>query len=62
MSKEQKIEFIDEWFELKPVDFKILECTDTNIIVNREPMNQAELNMMRNAAVDAIARKKIEKG
>ena len=36
--------------------FKIIECTPQTITVNREPRNQCEVNLMRDATVDAILR------
>ena len=38
-------------------EFKIVECTAEKIIVNREPQNEAELSMMRNAVNDQRTRK-----
>lgn len=41
--------------------FRIIEATTEHVIVNREPMNLDELNMMRQAAMDELCREVIEK-
>ena len=40
-------------------EFKIVECTSKKIIVNREPQNDTEKEMMDNAVMDAIARENL---
>jgi hypothetical protein len=41
--------------------FRIIEATTEHVIVNREPMNLDELNVMRQAAMDALCREVLEK-
>ena len=39
--------------------FRIIEATTEHVIVNREPMNLAELNVMRQAVMDELVREMI---